>query len=314
MDRGLHPRLLGIAFDFVEPDNRLQAVRTIVPLVPEDRRGLLESCIRHQEELGRWELDPERCPWNYLRHPEAIEHADPATGEVTRIQMGKYGPGNAKVDDLTALEYGRFFDAVHAPEHLILDKFFAGIEDYLVNATWILEEWLLVGAAQKERTPPVAPVNQQGMVYRRVLSFADLRMELHLKNLVIRIRAGWDKILNNILAPWFDARHPKGWPNRWAGRINHLDQLIGATGAETPRYWADWKRNAEEYTSLGLRDMREGELHYWSKRVRENFGNSAGEITLDALQRLVVQEHFRLMDVWLLTIAMLRSVQPTGAA
>src|SRR5438309_2344301 len=92
----LNPILLGTRLVYISEDNRLPAVRAVLPLVHEQHQGVLRHALEDQE-THEWELQDDQSPWAILRGPFP------------------YGPGIAEIDDLTNLDYSRLFAEVSPP-------------------------------------------------------------------------------------------------------------------------------------------------------------------------------------------------------
>ena len=99
------------------------------------------------------------------------------------------------------------------------------------------------------------------MVVRRILHYDELRMHVHLTNTCIRIRAGWDKILNNVLGYWLGLTE-RNWSPKFPGRVAAINRYIDRRFPGAAPMWADIRKNADDVQGDGgLRKFRDGDLH-----------------------------------------------------
>jgi hypothetical protein len=295
----LIPAVIATKYKFISARNRIPLVRAILPLIPESERGILDRWAIPQQENAEWDLRDDRTPW-------ALGHNFP------RLEGG-LDPDKvfSPIDFLMSLEYYRFFEGLPAPDGMNLDKFLGGIEDFLANDFAILEVLRLATKEIPNRLRQSEEDEQQRRRdprIRRLLGYTDLRTHLYLTTAAIRIRAGWDKMANNVLRPWLDPTLSHSWHEKWPKRLERLGVLIQATGKQAQVLWADWLVNAKAIADDdGLRVVRDGEVHGWGKRTIETFGSSPREWRLADLERFVLEEYWRLTDAWLLAIAIMRT-------
>ena len=131
-----------------------------------------------------------------------------------------------------------------------------------------------------------------------------MQLEHHLMNLVLRFRAGWDKLADLVVAPYYCVTPAK----TWGKRLDKLNREIRPKlSGNQEMFWANWLANAKEISKdRGLRDIRNFELHNIALRAKETLGNPERAFALSELESLVFSEHFRLQESFLLVLAMIR--------
>ena len=210
------------------------------------------------------------------------------------------------------MDYYRLLEGVDIPSEAKLSLFWGGLVDFLINSWSILEEFCLVIEVKniieqqnkiREREPPQS---EDKNVPRAIplVSWADMQLEHHLINILIRLRAGWDKLADYILAPYYGVTPAK----KWESRINKLDREIQTALNDRQRlFWTNWLTNAREVSKeMGLRDVRDLELHKIALRVKETLGHPQRAPALSELENFVLFEHFRLQESFLLVLAIIR--------
>lgn len=286
--QGLFPALLSTHFFFIEERARLPLAEALLSLVKDDNdKRLLEKAIKAQKG---WEHpDLFKSPWTLFR------------------QMGISSLVGQQFDDLSQLEFSNLLDSVEIPADAKLSLFWAGLVDFLTNSWSILEEFCLtinLNSLQQEYEDPETD-NSSVPHITPLVSWADMKLEHHFMNILIRLRAGWDKLADNILAPYFGV----SLPNKWNKRLDKLERTISSKLNHRQRMlWTNWMQNAETVAKKnGLKDMRDFELHKIAFRARETLGKSTTFYKLDDLDKFVLFEHLRLEESFLLVLAMIRT-------
>lgn len=295
--KGLYPYLLSTYFFYIEEKARLPLTQALLPLITDDNnRRVLEMAVKKQGE--RWEpLKPFESSWTFFR---------------------KAGIGSIKdqqFEDLMQLDYYRLLDGVDVPDKADISLFWGGVVDFLVNSWSIFEEFCVV-IGTKDKIREQNEIRQKGTpqienqgIPRAVplVSWADMQLEHHLINILLRLRAGWDKLADYVLAPYYGVTPAK----RWKSRVNKLDREIQSAINDRQRlFWTNWLANAQEVSKeMGLRDVRDLELHKIALRVKETLGHPQRAPALSELENFVLFEHFRLQESFLLVLAMIRSAR-----
>lgn len=186
-----------------------------------------------------------------------------------------------------------------------MSLFWAGLVDFLANSWAILEEFCLAiksSSLQHEHEGPETDSSSDPHV-TRLVSWTDMKLEHHFMNILIRLRAGWDKLADNVLAPYFGV----SLPDKWKNRLDKLERTISSKLNERQRvFWSNWMRNAHTVAKkYGLKDMRDFELHKIAFRARETLGKSTTFYKLDDLDKFVLFEHLRLEESFLLVLAII---------
>ena len=139
------------------------------------------------------------------------------------------------------------------------------------------------------------------------MSSAHLQLEHHAMNVILRLRAGWDKLIYNLISPYYGV---SSLPKKWQGRIDKLDKSLSSQlNSEQMNYWTEILKNARAIAEKkgGLKDVRDLELHQIARRAKETFGDKSKAHTLSQLETFSISEHFRLQDSFLLFLGIIRS-------
>lgn len=290
-NKGLYPYLISTYFFYIDEQARRPLTEKLLPLVnDENNRRILDIAVKEQ---GHWEpLKPFESSWTFFR---------------------KLGMGSTKeqpFEDLLQLDYYRLFDGVAIPSGANLSLFWGGLVDFLVNSWSILEEFCLV-IEVKNRIEEHNKIQNKELSkketgpWRTVVSWEDMHLEHHLVNLIIRLRAGWDKLADYMIGPYYAVTPAKEWNKR----VNKLDrELLPKLNATQRMFWSNWLTNAKEVSKeMWLKDVRDLELHKIALRVKETLGHPQRAPALSELENFVLFEHFRLQESFLLVLAMIRS-------
>jgi hypothetical protein len=286
--QGLFPALLSTHFFFIEEQARLLLAEALLPLIKDENdKHLLEKAIKAQKGWGHPDLF--KSPWTLFR------------------QMGINSLVSQQFDDLSQLEFSNLLDGVEIPADAKLSLFWAGLVDFLTNSWSILEEFCLtinLSSLQQEYEGPETG-NSSVPHITPLVSWADMKLEHHFMNILIRLRAGWDKLADNILAQYFGV----SLPNKWNKRLDKLERTISSKLNDRQRmFWTNWIQNSRTVAKKnGLKDMRDFELHKISFRARETLGKVTKSYKLGDLDKLVLFEHLRLEESFLLVLAMIRT-------
>ena len=296
--KGLYPYLVSTYFFYIEEQARLPLAQNLLPLINDNNnRRILEMAIKKQ---GDWDpLKPFESSWTFFR------------------KAGIGSIKNQQFEDLLQLDYYRLFDGVVISDSANLSLFWGGLTDFLVNSWSILEEFCIIieikNKIEEERRirekeadkglPPAKP----GTSWKKVVTWSDMQLEHHFMNLVLRLRAGWDKLADYIVAPYYGITPAK----KWEARLNKLNSAIESSLNDEQRiFWANWLTNAREISKQrGLKDVRDFELHKIALRAKETLGNPERTFALSDLETFVLFEHFRLEESFLLVLAMIRSTR-----
>ena len=285
---GLFPALLSTHFFFIEKQARLPLAEALLPIIEDqNNKRLLEKAIKAQREWQRLELF--ESSWTLFK------------------QMGISSLVDQQFDDFSQLEFSDLLEGVEIPADAKLSLFWAGLVDFLTNSWSILEEFCLtikLNSLQQEREGPETDSSSVPHI-TPLVSWADMKLEHHFMNILIRLRAGWDKLADNVLARYFGV----SLPNKWNKRLDKLERTISSKLNERQRmFWTNWMRNARSVAGKdGLKDMRDFELHKIAFRARETLGKATNSYKLDDLDKFVLSEHLRLEESFLLVLAMIRT-------
>jgi hypothetical protein len=288
---GLSPSQLSTSMAFVKESNRLAAAKLVQPLIfNENNRRLMSRAIDEQGE--KWE-QPElgKSIWNYFR------------------KSGIPALKNQQIDDLLQLDYLRLLEGLDVPNTADVTLFWGGLTDFLVNSWSILEEFRLASPLVTKMETETKELGQQPRDRRfaRLISWTDMQFEHHMLNAVFRLRAGWDKLADYLIVPYY------GVPNiskmSWPKRVNRLNQAISnQLNPEQKLFWENILENAGMIGRKGgLRDVRDFELHKIALRSRETLGNKQSAPSLKQLESFAVTEHHRLQDSFLLFLSLILS-------
>lgn len=287
--KGLYPYLLSTYFFFIEEKARLPLVKTLLPIMSDqNNKSLLEKAVEEQGE--EWEpLEPFKSSWTFFRKI--------GIGSLTGQQF----------EDLSQLDFSRLLDGVNIPKDADLSLFWAGLVDFLNNSWSILEEFCLAIEIKDKMEKDTAPKaeNNAAPQFRPLVYWPDMQLEHHFMNILIRLRAGWDKLADYIVAPYYRVTPA----TKWDKRLDKLERTISSNLNERQKmFWANWMANARSISKKnGLKDMRDFELHKIAWRARETLGNARRSYKLDDLDNFVLFEHFRLQESVLLVLAMIRT-------
>lgn len=292
-DKGLYPYLLSTYFFYIEEQARLPLAQNLIPLIADkNNRGILELALKNQGE--HWlPLEPFKSSWTYFR---------------------KAGVGSIKnqpFEDLLHLDYYSLLEGVDIPSEAKLSLFWGGLVDFLINSWSILEEFCLViktkdkireqEQKRKKETPQIE--NEGVPKFKPLVAWADMQLEHHFINILLRLRAGWDKLADYLVAPYYSVTPAK----KWEARLNKLDTKIQPRLNEKQgMFWTNWLTNARAI-SKGVKEARDLELHKIAVRAKETLGNPGYTYSLNELENFVLFEHFRLQESFLLILAMIRS-------
>lgn len=288
-DKGLYPYLLSTYFFFIEEKVRLPLAKALLPIIKDqNNKGLLERAIKEQGE--GWEpLEPFESSWTFFRKI--------GIGSLTRQQF----------EDLSQLDFSHLLDGVDIPGDAKLSLFWAGLVDFLSNSWSILEEfWLAIEIKDNmQKKTPLKTGNSGIPQFRSLIYWPDMQLEHHFMNILIRLRAGWDKLADYVLAPYYGVKPAK----KWGARLNKLDQTIRPElNARQKLFWEDWLRNATYISEpYQLKDMRDLELHKIAVRAKETLGHPSATYAMNDLGNFILFEHFRLQESFLLVLAMIRT-------
>jgi hypothetical protein len=288
---GLSPSQLSTSMAFVKESNRLAAAKLVQPLIfNENNRRLMSRAIDEQGE--KWE-QPElgKSIWNYFR------------------KSGIPALKNQQIDDLLQLDYLRLLEGLDVPNTADVTLFWGGLTDFLVNSWSILEEFRLASPLVTKMETETKELGQQPRDRRfaRLISWTDMQFEHHMLNAVFRLRAGWDKLADYLIVPYY------GVPNiskmSWPKRVNRLNQAISnQLNPEQKLFWENILENAGMIGRKGgLRDVRDFELHKIALSSRETLGNKQSAPSLKQLESFAVTEHHRLQDSFLLFLSLILS-------
>ncbi|MBI4294673.1 MAG: hypothetical protein HY669_00725 [Chloroflexi bacterium] len=295
-NKGIYPYLLSTYFFYVEETARLPLVRILLPLIADDNnRRILQMAVARQGE--QWEpLKPFESFWTFFR------------------KAGIASIKNQQFEDLIQLDYYRLLDGISVPNKADISLFWGGLVDFLVNSWSILEEFCAVITVKDEilvqsktRQEGTPQIKDKGIpIFVPLVYWADMQLEHHLINILLRLRAGWDKLADYVLAPYYGVVSAK----KWVSRIDKLDKEIPPTLNDRQRLlWANWLTNAQEVSrEKGLRYFRDLELHKIALRAKETLGDLQHAPALSELENFVLFEHFRLQESFLLVLAMIRLV------
>lgn len=285
---GLPPSLLSTHFFYIGEQARLPLAKALLPIIKnQNNKRLLEKAIKAQ---GKWErLDLFKSSWTLFR------------------QMGISSLVGQQFDDFSQLEFSNLFKGVEIPAYAKLSLFWAGLVDFLTNSWSILEEFCLTfksdSLLQEHEDPEID--NSSILYVTPLVSWVDMKLEHHFMNILIRLRAGWDKLVDNVLAQYFGV----SLPDKWNKRLDKLERTISSKLNERQRmFWTNWMQNARTVAGEGgLKYMRDFELHKIAFRARETLGKATSSHKLDDLDKLVLLEHLRLEESFLLVLAMIRT-------
>jgi len=288
---GLSPSLLSTSMLFIKENNRIPVARSVLPLIFDaNNRKIMSTAIDEQgEEWEQPELD--KPIWTYFR------------------KLGIFPLKNQQIDDLLQLDYLKLLEGLDVPNVAKVSLFWGGLTDFLVNSWSILEEFRLASPLAIKMEGKSEELAQQQIDPRvtRLIGWTDMQFEHHMLNAVFRLRAGWDKLADYLIVPYYGIPNisKKSWPKR----LNRLDtELSGWPNLEQERFWKNILENARMVAEQGgLRDTRDFELHKIAQRSRETLGDKRSAHSLKQLESFAIIEHHRLHDSFLLFLSLILS-------
>lgn len=286
--KGLPPYLLSTLFWFVGEQNRIPLARLVLPLIHDDNNR--QILIRALDAQGdQWELiEPFKPAWAFFR------------------KAGIYPTEKQQIDDLLQLDYPELLNGMDVPGNANIGRFWGGLADFLTNSWSILEEFCSLVAIKSEIEKTNKLAERKDPKIRKVIDWRDMQLEHHLINIVLRLRAGWDKLLDYLLAPYYGVEN---LAKDWSKRLNKIDKTIPTIlNTQQKQFYDNLLQNARAITaSGGLRDVRTLELHKIASRSKETLGNTERAPSLRQMESFVIFEHYRLQDSFLLFLGMVRS-------
>jgi len=288
---GLSPSLLSTSMLFVKESNRIPAAQSVLPLIfdPNNRKIMLRAIDEQGEEWEQPELD--KPIWTYFR------------------KLGIFPLKNQQIDDLLQLDYLKLLEGLDVPNVAKVSLFWGGLTDFLINSWSILEEFRLASPLAIKREGESEELGQQQIDPRvtRLIGWTDMQFENHMLNAVFRLRAGWDKLADYLIVPYY------GIPNiskiSWPKKLNRLDkELSDRLNLKQKRFWENILKNARMIAEpRGLRDARDLELHKIARRSRETLGDKQSAHSLKQLESFAIIEHHRLQDSFFLFLGLILS-------
>lgn len=286
--KGLPPYLLSTLFWLVWEQNRLPLAKSVLSMISDDNnRRLLIKALDAQGD--QWEsIEPFKPAWTFFR------------------KAGIYPTERQQIDDLLQLDYPRLLEGMDVPNNADVDLFWGGLADFLVNSWSILEEFCSVVAVKSKIEQENKLAEPQDPRVKKVIDWRDMQLEHHLTNIVIRLRAGWDKLADSLLIPYYGISNPgKTWPKRLSNINRELSTILNAQQKE---FWENLLQNAQQIAAPGgLRDVRDFELHKIASRSKETLGGRGRDPSLEQMESFAVTEHYRLQDSFLLFLGIVRS-------
>jgi hypothetical protein len=288
---GLAPSLLSTSMLFIKESNRIPVAKSVLPLIFNDNnRTMMSKAIDMQgEDWEQPELD--KPIWTYFR------------------KLGVFPPKNQQIDDLLQLDYSKLLEGLDVPNIAGVTLFWGGLTDFLINSWSILEEFRLASplVTKMERKATELAQQPRDPRFTRLISWTDMQFEHHMLNAVFRLRAGWDKLADYLIVPYY------GVPNiskmSWPKRLNRLNKALSdQLNPKQKRFWENILENARMIAGQGgLRDARDFELHKIALRSRETLGDKQSAPSLKQLESFAVIEHHRLQDSFLLFLSLILS-------
>lgn len=288
---GLPSSLLSTSMLFVKESNRIPVAKLVLPLISdENNRKMMSKAIDAQGE--EWEqAEPNKPIWTFFR------------------KLGVFPLKTQQIDDLLQLDYSKLLEGVDVPNKANIGLFWGGLTDFLINSWSVLEEFRLASALipKVEKEADELTQSQRDPRITRVIGWADMQLEHHILNVILRLRAGWDKLADYLIVPYY------GLPNlskkEWPKRLDRLKKVLtDQLNSEQRAFWDNILENATQIAENGgLRDVRDFELHKIARRSRETLGDKQSAQSLKQLESLAVTEHYRLQDSFLLFLGMILS-------
>jgi hypothetical protein len=193
------------------------------------------------------------------------------------------------------------------PDSANISLFWGGLTDFLVNSWSILEEFRLaspLAAKIRDEAQESTKARQHSSV-SRLIGWTDMQFEHHLLNSFLRLRAGWDKLADYVIVPYYGIPNisSKKWPKRVARLEEELSVLLNTSQKQ---FWENILENARAIAlPRGLRDVRDFELHKIALRSRETLGHKQNAHSLKQLEQAAIMEHHRLQDSFLLFLSLI---------
>jgi len=286
--KALPPYLLSTLLWFVWEQNRMPLARLVLPLIHDDNnRQILTRALDAQGD--QWEPpEPFQPAWTFFR------------------KAGIFPTERQQIDDLLQLDYSELLNGTDVPDNADISLFWGGLADFLANSWSILEEFCSVVAIKSEIEKTNKLAEPEDPRVKKVIDWRDMQLEHHLINIVIRLRAGWDKLFDYLLAPYYGVRNlPQKWPKR-LDKMNTVSVTILNT--QQTKFWENLLQNARQIAAQGgLKDVRDFELHKIASRSKETLGDRKRAPSLEQMESFAVTEHYRLQDGFLLFLGMVRS-------
>lgn len=290
--QGLSPFLLSTKMWFIRENNRISVAKLVLPLISDDNnRKIFSKAIEYQEQQTGWGqiIAQNESVWAFFRKAQIIPIH------------------NQQIDDLMQLDYPRLLEGLNVPDKADVNLFWGGLTDFLINSWSVLEEFRLtsaLGQAEEKESEEITKPERSPRV-TKLIGWADMRFEHHLLNAVFRIRAGWDKLVDYLVVPYYGS--PNISKNSWPKRLDRLNrELSSQLNSCQKKLWDNILENAKMIAVRGgLRDARDFELHKIALRSRETLGDKQRAPTLNQLESFTVSEHYRLQDNFILFIAMI---------
>jgi len=287
-NKGLSPSLLSTLMLFINEKNRLPVATSVLPFIfDNNNRRLMSKAISEQEDWPQPELG--KSIWNYFR------------------KLGIAPSQNQQIDDLLQLNYAKLLERLDVPDSADISLFWGGLTDFLVNSWSILEEFRLASplAVKMENEAHELSKTPKNSPFSRLIGWTDMQFEHHLLNSFLRLRAGWDKLADYLIAPYYGV--PNISKKTWSKRIGRLDkELSDRLNTKQEHFWQNILENARAIAQArGLRDVRDFELHKIALRSRETLGNKQSAHSLKQLEQAAIIEHHRLQDSFLLFLSLI---------
>ena len=288
-NKGLSPLLLSTSMAFINEINRIPAARSVLPLMFDDNnRRIMSKAIDQQQ--GWQQPEQGKSIWTYFR------------------KLGISALQNQQFDDLLQLNYKNLLNTLDVPNVAKVSLFWGGLTDFLLNAWSILEEFRLASALtakMHEQAQQLAEIPQDSP-FVRLIGWTDMQFEHHIVNSIFRLRAGWDKLADYLIVPYygiFNISSKLSWPKR----LDRLDkELSSRLNINQKQFWENILENAKAISEPGgLRDVRDFELHKIARRSRETLGDKQTAHSLKQLESFAVIEHYRLQDTFILFLSLI---------
>lgn len=290
---GLSQAILNTQFNFVHDSNRHRLAQAIIPLLNDpNHQALLQDALSQQTEWPITEFG--KSAWGLSRRMgEAAEKA------------GLTGSEEAQKEDLLVLNYEPLIRELPDGKTINQNKLRRAIEDFLLNEFYLLEEIRLALEANSQRQPPSPPSEQPTGVVFQVLHYPDLITQMHLQNAVTRIRAGWDKLVSNLVIDCYEFRNR---PDRFQKKIKAIERTLlpQLPYQQQKAFMENYRDNAAAVAESALLMLRDDDLHFISHQATETFGRPGRDPSVDDFWTVVLNEYQRLEQSFLLFIAMLK--------